>query len=239
MKSLTYISLLLVLVCCPACGTVQTAPLPTVPPATRIILTPSTAYWSQAIHDCSQFIPEVSIVTDIVQQKNLMAGESDWVIRSGEPLEANAYSLGEDHLTVIVHPDNPLVSLRTDQLAGIFTGFIQTWDGIQSDLPGDQANQPIKPYTYFEGDDLGMVFQASLMKDELIGLQVATAPEPVEVIQSVMKNATAIGYIPQKWVTSSVKKVSLDEEIPFPVTLSMKSTPNESQQRFIACLQKK
>lgn len=219
------------------CQSYQTVPEPTIPAPIRIYLSPSTAYWQQAIYDCTEPIPEISILTEVKQTGQFQMGQTDWIIRAGEPTGDVAFSLGEDQVVLIVHPDNPITNIDQTKLSGIYTGFLDTWGEVQSDLPTDWINLKIQPMQYFKGDEFGLLFDSHIMQAEVPALSIITAPGPAEVIETVMTDPQTIGFIPVKWLISSVKSVPLDPKVAFPLTLSMHQEPTDIQKEFIACLQ--
>lgn len=222
-----------------ACQSIQPAPLPAIPPPVTIDLTPSTAYWRQAIHDCSGEVPGFSAAVDVVQRKNILSDTTTWVLVSGEPPLPQAYSLGSDHLVWIVNQNNPLASLSADQIAGIYTGFLPAWGKVDASLAADWSAKTILPLHYLDGDELETKFTAEVLDEALVGTNVLTAPGPAEVIGAVTKDESALGFIPSRWMTSTVKEVAAPQSADFPLTLSMQSAPDDTAARFIACLQKK
>jgi hypothetical protein len=221
-----------------ACQSLQPAPLPTIPPPVTIDLTPSTEYWRQAIHDCSGEVPGFSAAVDVVQRKNILSDTSAWVLVSGEPPLPQAYSLGSDHLVWIVNQNNPVASLSADQIAGIYTGFLPAWGKVDASLPVDFAARQITPLHYLDGDELETRL-GDILSGALVGVNALAAPGPAEVIQTVTRDETALGFIPSRWMTSTVKAVDGPKGPDFALTLSMNTAPDDTAVRFIACLQKK
>jgi hypothetical protein len=54
-----------------------------------------------------------------------------------------------------------------------------------------------------------------------------------------MSDNTAIGFIPQKWLISSVKTIQFEKTVSFPLTISLQKAPTEPEKKLIACLQSK
>jgi hypothetical protein len=221
------------------CQTIQPAPLPTLPAPIRITLSPSVSYWQQAIHDCSLSGTDWSALVDIVQKKNIHPDQTDLIIQSGDSAAMNLYALGTDQVVLIVNPENPISSLTTDQVKGIYTGFLQTWGTVQSGLSEDWGKRSIRPLVYFEGDDFQSIFKQNYMADENIQPEILAAPSPADIIKIVMSDNTAIGFIPQKWLISSVKTIQFEKTVSFHMTISLQKVPTEPEKKLIACLQSK
>ncbi len=45
--------------------------------------------------------------------------------------DLNGYPIARDGVSIIVHKDNPVNSLSNDQIVGIFTGRVTSWDAVQ------------------------------------------------------------------------------------------------------------
>ncbi|MEM7642165.1 MAG: phosphate ABC transporter substrate-binding/OmpA family protein [Pseudomonadota bacterium] len=97
-----------------------------------------------------------------------------------------------DSLVVIVHPNNPIESLTTDQLADIFSGVITDW----SDLGLEAA--PIQVIGRPEESGTQAVFNSFIFDDA----QVPLAPDAlilndnVAMAAAVNDNPAAIGFVP-------------------------------------------
>lgn len=221
------------------CQSAPQAAAPAIPVPTHVILSPSTAYWRQAVSDCAMPLPALGILVDISQQKNLTVTTTDWLIRSGDPGDREGYSLGKDHLAMIVNSDNPIRSLSVVQIQGIYNGFFRTWGEVSPEVGTNWVNKPVHPITYYEGDDLKAIFDQHWFDDQVLRLEVLSAPGPAEVISSVMQDESAVGYIPGKWVVSSVKIVPVEKPVQVDISLSVGQTPDAAQQELIECLQQK
>ncbi len=222
-----------------ACSTYTVEPEPTIPVPLTIRVVPSLSYWQQAIHDCTRDHTETSILIDNTHSGQGQSSSINWTIHPGETDSPRNYALGEDQTTIIVHPDNPISELSASNLAGIYTGFIDSWGEVQPNLPDPWGTRSIQPLLYFQDDEFGLLFEDKILAGEIPSLDILRAPSPADTIQYVMSNPGAIGVIPHKWLISSVKAVKTDLTIQFPILLSMQEDPDEIQKAFIACLQGK
>jgi phosphate transport system substrate-binding protein len=104
---------------------------------------------------------------------------------------AQEHIVAVDSLVVIIHPDNPVQRLTTQQLAGIYSGQIKNW----KDVGGNDA--PIALFDRQDGSGTRGVFQAALFGGD--GLPVAeTATEindNTKMATAVNADPNAIGYV--------------------------------------------
>jgi phosphate transport system substrate-binding protein len=129
-------------------------------------------------------------------------GLSSRHLRDGEDgVDAIVFAI--DGLAVIVHPDNPVTDLSTEQIAAIYTGAITNW----SEVGGDDA--PIAVI----GREAGSGSRGAF--DDIMGIedQVAHDQELTSggaVITAVATNPFAIGYSSLSAVGDTVRVVSVN-----------------------------
>lgn len=103
-------------------------------------------------------------------------------------LEMNDYVIGAYSVTVVVHANNPLTDLTTEQVHGIFTGKIQNW----KDLGG--ADAPIHLYIRdpISGTHLG--FKEIAMKNEDYAAHPKLLTSYPAIVSAVAADPNGIGY---------------------------------------------
>jgi len=172
-------------------------------------------------------------------QDLVQVGSSDWVIQSGDPYYDLAFPLGEDNLVIIVNPANPINGLVLPQLKGIFTGFLTTWGEVDPDVSDEWKNKGIQAIHYLAKEPITGQFEKNVLSGEIISPKVWLAPGSAEIIEEVAKNHNAIGWVPSRWLTSTVKSLSPFVAENVPLTLSMQKEPDEFQKNLIGCIQSK
>jgi hypothetical protein len=220
------------------CLSAPVAPAPPIPVPQTIVVAPAVSYWQGAIHQCVLAQSNIGILVDIRQPGQEPLAANEWLLSGADPGSRDAYDLGTDTLKLIVHPDSPLTGLTSQQTAGIYTGFIRTWGEVDSNLPEEQRSRAIHYYSYPAADELAQLFSSSILNGEQPNLRTVEAPDPTAVIRAVSADPDGIGYIPARWMTSTVKAITLDFTPTFQLSLSVGAPPDSAGQTFIACLQK-
>ncbi len=115
-----------------------------------------------------------------------------------------------DAIAVIVHPDNPIDSLTTEEVRAIFAGEIENW----SQLGG--RDKKVGLVNRDEASGTREAFDSIVMGDTPFDRTAAVLPGTGQV-RSVVANAPgAIGYISLGFVNDEVKAVTIDGVTPTP-----------------------
>ncbi len=113
-----------------------------------------------------------------------------------------------DAIAVIVHPDNPIGEMTTDEVRAIFSGEIENW----SELGG--RDREIGLVNRDEASGTREAFRNIVMGDIPFDRTAAVLPGTGQV-RSVVSNAPgAIGYISLGFVNDEVKAVTIDGVMP-------------------------
>jgi len=167
-------------------------------------------------------------------------GLSSRHLREGED-GVDAIIFAIDGLAVIVHPDNPVTDLSTEQIAAIYTGAITNW----SEVGGDDA--PIAVIGREAGSGSRGAFDDIMgIEDQVVHDQELTSGGAV--ITAVATNPFAIGYSSLSAVGDTVRIVTVNgvpctEETlldgsypiqrPFILMTQIGTEPSEAAQAFI------
>ena len=129
-------------------------------------------------------------------------GLSSRHLREGED-GVDAIIFAIDGLAVIVHPDNPVTDLSTEQIAAIYTGAITNW----SEVGGDDA--PIAVIGREAGSGSRGAFDDIMgIEDQVVHDQELTSGGAV--ITAVATNPFAIGYSSLSAVGDTVRIVTVN-----------------------------
>lgn len=108
--------------------------------------------------------------------------------------DAKEFKLGIDALTVSVHPENPILSVKddltTEELKKIFAGEYQYWDELDSSLPHKEIVVVIRDL----GGGAHEVFQNAVMGDTQVRADAIQSPSMGALVTKIMENKEAIGY---------------------------------------------
>lgn len=111
--------------------------------------------------------------------------------------------VGYDALAVVIHPDNSIGKLTSQQIEGIYTGVIKNW----KELGGDDLK--IIPYSRETSSGTYEYFKEELLNRKNYHPEVLSMPATGAVIQSVSQTKGAIGYVGLAYLNDSVKPVEI------------------------------
>lgn len=212
-------------------------PYPT-PEILRLSYAPALRPALPAVHACAESLPGAALLLyEVPTGSDAPAGLRLWI---GEPPEAApAYSLGEERLVVIAHPESELASLSAEQLRLIFSGEAQDW-GEVTGKAGDAA-LPIQVWTYPPGNELRSAFYQALAGGELANGFANLAPDPAAMLEALADAPGGIGYLPAAWLDAAVQPVTLERALlpalRLPLIVWTEGELSWSEQALIACVQ--
>ena len=152
-------------------------------------------------------------------------GMSSRELTADEMKTLNVYAVANDGIAIIVHPDNPVTNLTTEQARKIFLGEIKNW----KDVGGNNA--PILVMTRETGSGTRATLEEMILDRKSI-VETATPFTSSNLIkQAVAKEKNAIGFDSIGFVDATVKAVSLDSKDATAETV-MNSTYGMGRQLF-------
>lgn len=194
----------------------------TVQPPVKVAIPPSLAWLEHDLADCA-----ASAGVAVQRADEAPQGTEVITLRLGEPPSGSyAAILGEDRLAVIVHPDNPLAEMDKDNAQAIFAGQQKNWpDGSEVQAwnlpPGDDASAAMAAAGFIFAND-------------------GQAPTPQAMLMAVSTNPAAIGYLPARWLDSSVRELAVSGfEIKLPILAVSVGEPQDGARALLLCLQGK
>jgi phosphate transport system substrate-binding protein len=110
-----------------------------------------------------------------------------------------------DGIAVIVNPANPVTGLSKDQLGAIYRGEIKNWK---------EVGGPDKPIVLLSRDSSSGTYE--YFKEEVVGKDKEYAasakllPATQAIVDEVVANDAAIGYVGLGYVTPEVKVLAID-----------------------------
>ncbi len=233
-KSLILVALLLT-----ACTSALPTPAPISSPVIWQVQGTPTLNWLAAdFNRCAQQQTGINIVYLQRPAPSLDPSAAEFILRWGAPsgLTSPASIIGEDELVFIVHPSNPLSQLSQSDLRALLSGKITTWDK----LPPATIKETIKVYTYAAGEDIQQVLESTLPNLPVNRETGWLAPDPASVRQAVAASPVALGYIPKRWLDSSVKTVNITDlpaaSLRQPLLAITRAQPGDAQKIFLQCL---
>jgi len=215
-----YILFLFGLVLLSACGA---QPSQATPQLVKVYITSAASSRLTDLYNCST--PSTAILLSDPQS-------ADISIRLGPPddLSSPAFQIGMDDVVVIVQSQNNIDSLTADQNHSIFLGQVTNWKDVGgSDLP-------IQVWAYAQDEDIQQIFEQTIMDGQRVTSLARLAVSTQNMLDSVSKDASAIGFLPHGLETKDVHDVY--KVASAPILAITKSQPQPVMKDLIACLQK-
>lgn len=121
-----------------------------------------------------------------------------------------ATAIACDGLAIVVHPDNPLEGVGLLQAQDLYSGRIYDWAALR--LPAGE----VLPISREDGSGMRAAFEALVMEDRPVTPRALLAPSPEAVRAAIAGHRGAIGYLAMGDVTSEVKVLRVEGELPVP-----------------------
>lgn len=225
---------LLALTCLTACS----PSTPTVAPQViSVQYTFSTRPKLANLYDCAAGLPGTILQTEERHGSFLDPLSADLILRLGAPprLDTPAYALGADELIFIIHPSNPIVSLTSEQVSGLFGGRIRNWSQIGG------ADAPVEIWAYAEGEDIQQALQAAFLDNAPLTPLARLVSSPEEMSAGVASHPAAIGFLPGGLLSGSVRPITLEGRTNplLPALALVREEPQGRLRALLACLQEK
>ena len=118
--------------------------------------------------------------------RELSDKEQQYAARQG--LEVRAFDVALDGITVVVHVDNPVEALTLEQLRGMFTGNLQSWQDV-SGVP-----QAIIALSRMPGSGIAELFRQRVLGGADYSGTVQQMPTNEAIVTAVASQPWAIGY---------------------------------------------
>ena len=228
----------LALVSCQA----ATPPAPVLTPQYwRVQYTPALAWMAPAFNLCIASLsqqPGFALAVFERPASALDITQADITLRWGAAADSSGalVELGSDDLVFVVNPQNPLQNLTGSQVRNIFSGANRAW----SDFSKANVNS-IVVWSYPQGNEIRQFFEDALSPVDLLS-SAHLAPDPNAMRQAVAADPSAIGYLPGRWVDSSVRPLSIAgspaPSLRQPILAATQATPHGAQKEWLLCLQR-
>jgi len=164
-------------------------------------------------------------------------GEDVW-FRLGVPENWDGYAaqMADERIVILVNPDNPIRSLKQEEVRSIFSGQIKTWNQVG----GTEGS--INVWVLPPADEARQIVDENLFKNLSISDQAFLAASPDRMLGAIANDPAAIGYLPHAWSDSTVKIIQLPSTLQLslarPLLALSPSEPEGQVLEFLVCLQR-
>jgi phosphate transport system substrate-binding protein len=137
------------------------------------------------------------------------------------------WPIGQDGIAIIVHPDNRLAGLTTEELRSIYQGFVPNWREF-----GGQ-DMEIVVISREDGSGTRAEFERLVMGNRPTTLAAQIAPSSEAVMTSVAAQVGGIGYVSMGYLDSSVRALAVEGVLPTMETVYDNTYPLRSTLYFV------
>jgi phosphate transport system substrate-binding protein len=119
-----------------------------------------------------------------------------------------AAPIGQDALTLVVHPDNPLRNLTLEQLRTVYEGRVASWARVGGD------ERPITVISRDSASGLRAEMQTLVMGNREISPSAQLVPTDAAMVETVAAIPQGIGYVSLSALNASVRALAIDDVLP-------------------------
>lgn len=227
------IILILVAVTLAAC---QPGLTPTARPTPAVLTIQSTRALQPlqpTYRNCVRELPNMGLVLLDVPAPAFNFDQAVLGLRWGAGPKQSGYAavVGQEELVVVVSPKNPTQKIAWQDLQAIYQGS----------LPDSSPAKEVRAWAYPAGEDIQAVFES--MIGTTASRVIFLAPDPAAMREAVAGDARAIGFLPRRWLDSSVNEVSVQGLDPArmrqPILALSKTEPKGLEKAWLICLQQR
>lgn len=188
--------------------------------------------------ECAQQTQGLTLSVQSIAVTDQSLEDSDVLLRWSNlvPASAAPFEIGKDSLAVIVNLDNPANTLDMAQVKDFYTGQATDWfDAEGASLGAVQA------WVYPAGDDAQSLLSATLLADSPITTTARIAPNPAAMLEAVAADPLAIGFVPARWLDSTVRQITMtgiaSDQWTLPILAVTQSAPSGATRDWLLCVQ--
>lgn len=190
-----------------------------------IHLSSDLAWMEMPLEKCAGSLPETVL---FIEYENLEDGQdADLYISLGAPQNSANYDVflvGEEKIILVA---NKLIDLNSLDLTAIRSAY-------------QFLNPKWQAWGYPTSNPANQVFSDVILQGEMSSPHVGLAPNPSAMIDAVVSNPKAIGFIPQTWFSDEVQEIPLDAEqqdaLVLPILGMTDGAPSHAARSMLSCL---
>jgi hypothetical protein len=208
--------------CSPVTPTTEAEPL-------HVQYTFAAQPWLSTVYDCAG---STVVSTELRAAESFDFNTINFAIRIGENSQHSlpTYQIGSEDILVIINRQNPINGLSTEEVLGLFTGRIQTWQEING------SSDPVQVWVFSAGEEVQQIFEQTALGNAPVTSTARLAPDPEEMATAVANDVNAVGILTGHWITGNVSEVYSATTVPVLVILPVE--PQGVMIDLLACLQK-
>ncbi len=167
------------------------------------------------------------------------AGEPQIILRWGDTQTENlrAYQIGEEELVFIVNPNNPIPSVRYEEIQNAYLGKLSS---LNWEIFGG-SNLPLTLAGYPAESDINRLFLQGLnLQSPTFPREMVIVPTPQEMRHFIANTPGGLGILPKRWVDASVRPLRVEGGIgveKFPILALTPTEPQGKTMEWLLCMQ--
>lgn len=236
----SFLVFLLLSVLAAGCGGNPASTRQPAPGLWQVHITPSLEWMRPYLNTCAGQIEGVGIIVSVRPASTLDPVNSDFTLRMGQQAGFRGFAaeIGTDELVVIVHPQNPIMSLSSADLQTIYGDEEQAWNQIDPALP---LALMAAAWRYASGEDIQSVWDSVVGLPMVPGSFTLLAPSPFDLRAGVASDPAGVGFLPARWLDDSVRRVELRDVdaglLRVPILALSPLEPNGEKLEWLLCVQ--
>jgi len=211
-----------------ACGSFDYSPPPQTPEHMSVIHTPALGWMEGNLHQCAVEHPEIALTIREQPFAELDSLAADVILKLGTPPEdvvSYATLLGWEQIVIVANPNIPVSQLELPDLRIIYSSLEPSY----------------QPWSYPERDELRVIFDEVMLDNKDISPHTRIAPSPRAMLNIILGNSEAVGYIPISWLDEEeIKIVPVSDDaasaLRQPILALTYDEPEGALRTYLACL---
>jgi hypothetical protein len=214
---------------------------PPTPQIWQVETTPALRWLGPIFQRCAAGVAGANLVLSEHPAAQLGGAQIDFSFQWGEHAAPVGFAVvvGHDPLAVVVNPANPVDKLAPSEVRALFSGKTDSWSqAIKTRCAscGPDFEGAIRAYVYAAGEDVQTA--AGWLS---AGPNSVLAPGPAEVRATIAQERYSVGYLPGRWLDTSVKALVVEPAEPGlldqPILAFAPREPQGAQRAWLACVQ--
>jgi len=215
----------------------------------RIYVDPELEWILPELDTCKQQIQNDEILVQTLKWDNKTIFEGMYLSFGAPQATYNhAFLITDEPIELVVNLKNPIVKITNNMLADIFSGKFSTWSQVQESCEECFAglitlsNDFIEGWIFPTSSAISEIVAEKYMEDRPFSTFLKITSSSKIIRQEISSNSSAIGFMPESWIDSSIKRMEIEsanaEDIGLPIIALFQEEPDETYRQIILCVQK-
>lgn len=213
----------------------------------RVAIDPELEWMLPTINHCTRVNGNYLIQTQTYDDE--IFDDEDIFFSMGEIVSEHAYTyqIGKQAIKPVANADADIQLLSGNLMKKISSGEVHSWDQAQELCDAcfqnsDQiSSQPIDLLIHPLESPISKEIQENMMGGASFSTFATLVPSSKLMVQEINRNINSIGFLPEKWIDSSIKEIKWTNErtesLSVPVLVYSTIEPEGDLEVFLTCVQ--